>query len=140
MEHVQGDRKASANFRHVCHVWREAHDRLLTVLEPKGAPPDARVWKKFGGVKVMDLQKSLVHNNDVRALTLLTWLTSLNLHGCIELTDEGVRMLAPLTATISPPRCSSKWTGGIVSSARERVLNKATRWVAYTWRSPSTRC
>ena len=96
---------------------------------------------KLTGLISLDLTHCTgVTNEGVRALSPLTAMTNLNLAYCCGVTDEGVRMLAPLTATISPPRCSSKWTGGIVSSARERVLNKATRWVAYTWRSPSTRC
>jgi hypothetical protein len=75
VECVQGDKKASANFRHVCRVWREAHDRLVSVLKPKGAPLNARVWKKFGGVKAVDLHRSFVNDNDLRMLAPLTGLT-----------------------------------------------------------------
>jgi hypothetical protein len=35
VKRLQGDRPTSASFRHVCHAWREAHDRLVTALEPK---------------------------------------------------------------------------------------------------------
>jgi hypothetical protein len=38
MEQLQGDRAVTAIFRRVCHAWREAHDHLLTILEPDGAP------------------------------------------------------------------------------------------------------
>ena len=44
VENLQGDREVSANFRHVCRAWREAHDRSLTVRKLKGSPPDADVW------------------------------------------------------------------------------------------------
>jgi hypothetical protein len=80
VEHVQGDKKASTNFRHVCHPWREAHDRLVSGLKPKGALPDASVWKKFGGVKTVNLTSSLVNYNDLRALAPLTRLTILGRH------------------------------------------------------------
>jgi hypothetical protein len=111
------ERQASANFR---HAWREARDRLVTVLKPKGAPRDASVWKKFGGVKTVLLNGHLVKDDDLRgpaqltALTsldlcdcdnitnkgpdALTAITSLDLAGCFNVTNKGVRALAPLTA------------------------------------------
>jgi len=101
VEHLEGDKKASAKFRLVCHAWREAHDRYVTVLKPNGAPPDARVWKKFVGVKAVDLNRSLVNDNDVRALAPLTGLTSLDLNSCNKVTGKGLRALAPLTGLTS---------------------------------------
>jgi hypothetical protein len=51
VEHMQGKKEASANFRLVCHAWRAGHDRLLTILQPKGAPQDAEVfWRREGTV------------------------------------------------------------------------------------------
>jgi hypothetical protein len=58
MKHLQGDKKVSAILRHVCHAWREARDRLVTVLKLYGARPDVRVWKRFEGVKTLDLSQS----------------------------------------------------------------------------------
>jgi hypothetical protein len=110
VEHVQGDRKVSASFRLVCHAWREAHDRLVTVLKPNGASQDARLWSKFGGVKTLHLAEgrspkpsSYVMNDAslMKALKQLTDLTSLNLSGCFRVTDEGVKALAKLTCLIS---------------------------------------
>jgi hypothetical protein len=94
VEHLQGNRKVSANFRHVCHAWHHGHDRLITVLKPKRAPPDKSVWKKFGGVKVVDLKNSTMSADDIRALAPLTALTNLDLHNCSKVTDEGVMALA----------------------------------------------
>jgi Leucine-rich repeat (LRR) protein len=71
-----------------------------------------------------------VSDDGLRALASLTALVNLNLGGCEQVSDDGLRTLDGLTAL----------TGGIVSSARERALSRATRWVAFTWRSPSTRC
>eukprot|EP00242_Pyramimonas_sp_CCMP2087_P014610 CAMPEP_0198200836 /NCGR_PEP_ID=MMETSP1445-20131203/3757_1 /TAXON_ID=36898 /ORGANISM="Pyramimonas sp., Strain CCMP2087" /LENGTH=279 /DNA_ID=CAMNT_0043870997 /DNA_START=462 /DNA_END=1301 /DNA_ORIENTATION=- len=112
MECIQEDREVSAIFRRVCHAWQETHDRLVTVLKPNGIPglradtllhcrvlpQDARAWGKFGGVRTLHLKASLDVNDDVlRALALLTGLTSLNLSGCVQVTDKGLRAaLAPL--------------------------------------------
>eukprot|EP00242_Pyramimonas_sp_CCMP2087_P002958 CAMPEP_0198231626 /NCGR_PEP_ID=MMETSP1445-20131203/115297_1 /TAXON_ID=36898 /ORGANISM="Pyramimonas sp., Strain CCMP2087" /LENGTH=430 /DNA_ID=CAMNT_0043912251 /DNA_START=321 /DNA_END=1611 /DNA_ORIENTATION=+ len=112
VEHMQDDRKASANFRLVCHAWREAHDRLVSALKPKGAPPDASVWKKLGGVKTVDLHKTLVNDDDLRALTPLSGLTSLNLGFCERVTDEGVRALTPLTGLTSLNLSTTEVTDG----------------------------
>jgi hypothetical protein len=102
VENLQGDREVSANFRHVCRAWREAHDRTLTVLKPKGSPPDAGVWKKFEGVKTMDLNGAMVNEGYLRALAPLTaTLASLDLSGCTNITNEGFDALAPLTAITS---------------------------------------
>eukprot|EP00242_Pyramimonas_sp_CCMP2087_P005258 CAMPEP_0198199288 /NCGR_PEP_ID=MMETSP1445-20131203/2601_1 /TAXON_ID=36898 /ORGANISM="Pyramimonas sp., Strain CCMP2087" /LENGTH=252 /DNA_ID=CAMNT_0043869083 /DNA_START=855 /DNA_END=1613 /DNA_ORIENTATION=- len=102
VEHVQGDREVSANFRYVCHAWREAHDRLVTVLKPSGAPPDASIWKKFGGVKTVVLKGYFVKDDDLRGLTpLAATLTSLDLQHCYDITNKGVKALAPLTAITS---------------------------------------
>jgi len=92
MEHLQGDKKISPVFRHVCHAWREAHDRLVTVLRPYGAPPDVRVSKRFEGAKTLDLSQSLSVNDDnVMAWVPYTALTSLKLGiRCGEVSDEGV--------------------------------------------------
>jgi hypothetical protein len=109
VEHLEGDKKESANFRLVCHAWREAHARLVSVLKPNGAPADANVWKTFGGVKTVDLNEFSVEeitmtDGQLRGLAPLTGLTSLNLGSsglswgsCVGVTDEGVRALAPLT-------------------------------------------
>jgi hypothetical protein len=106
VEHVQGDREASASFRRVCHAWREAHDRLLTVLKPNSAPPDVHVWKKFGGVKTLHLNAYFVNDDAVRTLAPLSFLSSLSLGDYVFeddseivplVTDEGMRALSPLT-------------------------------------------
>jgi hypothetical protein len=104
VEHLQGHREASANFRHVCHAWQEAHDRLVSVLKPKGTPRDARVWAKFGGVKTLKLggmkahmNASLVSEDDLRGLLALTGLTSLDLHSCYGFIYEGLMSLSLLT-------------------------------------------
>ena len=98
VEQIQGDREVSANFRCVCRAWREAHDQMLTVLETKDAPHDADLWKKFGGVKTVDLNNEFpVNDIELRGLALLTGLTSLDLSSSIGVTNEGVRALAPLT-------------------------------------------
>jgi bacterioferritin-associated ferredoxin len=117
VERIQGDREVSAIFRRVCPVWRETHDRLVTVLKPNGIPgpradtllhrrvlpQDAREWGKFGGVRTLHLKASLDVNDDVlRALAPLTGLTSLDLSGCVQVTDEGLRAaLAPLARLTS---------------------------------------
>jgi hypothetical protein len=79
VEHLQGDREVSAVFRRVCHAWREAHDRLVTVLKPKDSPQGTRVWKKFGSVKTLHLNASLVNDDILRALSQLFSLISLSL-------------------------------------------------------------
>jgi len=66
VKHVQGNKSDGVNFRHICHAWREAHDRLVSVVKPEGAPLDARVWKQFGGVKTMNLHGYSVSDNALR--------------------------------------------------------------------------
>lgn len=77
---IQDAREMSANVRLVCHALMEAHDRNLTVLKPSGLPPDADAWKKFTGVKTLDLSKLLVRDDELRAaLAPLSSLTSIRL-------------------------------------------------------------
>jgi hypothetical protein len=108
VEHVQEDRKVSASFRRVCHAWREAHDRLVTVLEPNGASQDARLWSKFGGVKTLHFTPSSMPPSDVvndnalmKVLEQFTDLTSLDLTGRSSATNEQVKTLAEFTALTS---------------------------------------
>jgi hypothetical protein len=98
VEHLQVDRKSSAVFRRVCHAWRAAHDRLVTVLKPNGAPPDASVWKKYGGVKTVHFNANLVKDDDLRALSPLTTLTYLDITSYKDVSDKGLSALTPLTA------------------------------------------
>jgi hypothetical protein len=100
----------SAVFRQVCHGWQEAHDPVVTVLKPNTALQDAHVWRKFGGVKTLDLCKaSSVNDDDVGALAQLISLNSLSLGGhhmnhrggnqlVPTVTDEGMWALSPLTS------------------------------------------
>jgi bacterioferritin-associated ferredoxin len=118
VEHMQGDREVSAVFRQVCRAWREAHDRLITVLKPSSAPRDARVWRKFGGVKTLHfwnepLERTFgeLADDDVKkALASLVSLNTISLGGGItdayervypNVTDKGMRMLSLLTTLTS---------------------------------------
>jgi hypothetical protein len=122
VELLQGDRKVSSIFRRVCHAWRDAHDRLVTVLRPNGVPQDARLWSKFVGMKTLYLKPSSLPSSNLvnddalkKAPELFIDLTSLDLSGgfrrrpadrndlmrqqpSFRLTDEGVRSLARLTS------------------------------------------
>ena len=104
------ENEVSAIFRLVCHVWREAHDRLVTDLEPNASPQDTRTWRKFGGVKRLQFRNTILVVNDdcVRALTLLVSLNSLSLGSgrsgirdykriVRSVTDEGMKALSSLT-------------------------------------------
>jgi hypothetical protein len=90
----------SASCRLVCKAWRNAHDRHITILKPKGAQPDARVWEKFAGVKTLFANGFLVNEDYVKALAPLTALSSLDLAGRIigGLGDHNVGELTPLTS------------------------------------------
>jgi hypothetical protein len=87
VEHLRRDRRVSATFRHVCHAWRKAHDRVVPVLKTKGAPPGANIWKKFGGVKTLEfrpgcsptLETGIMKDDDLRGLLPSTALASLGL-------------------------------------------------------------
>jgi hypothetical protein len=111
VEYMEGDRKASSgNLRHVCHAWREAHDRLVTVLKPKGAPPYAGVWKKFGGVKKEQFTGSLLNDYALRVLAWVTGLTCISPRGfrkacpkhCSSVSDRqgGAGVVSPLNSNL----------------------------------------
>lgn len=109
VKQLQGDRAVSAIFRRLCHAWREARDRLLTILEPDGAPQDVRVWKRFGGVKTLQLDGTftLVDGAGVSALASLVSLNSLSLRGSTtdywemdaDVTDEVMKAISETSPT-----------------------------------------
>jgi hypothetical protein len=87
-------REVSAIFRHVWHAWPEA------VLWPNDAPEDARVWRKFGGVKALHLKasllkgsllrESLVNDDDLRALAPLVSLKESQSGGLLKWGSRGL--------------------------------------------------
>jgi hypothetical protein len=112
VEHMQGDKEVSAIFRLVCHAWQEAHDRLVTDLEPNASPQDARTWRKVGGVRTLHFRNTctlVVSDDGVRALAPLASLNSLSMGGgridgmriVPFVTDKGMRALSrlPLSPT-----------------------------------------
>lgn len=118
MEHIQREKGASAVFRRVCKRWRDAHDicvRHLSVNARRRVNVNAsrsdlarmisRFVLRFQRVNEIDVHGGALHyfdNYDVekwlRALAGLTALTDLNLCGCNEVSDDGLRALASLAA------------------------------------------
>jgi hypothetical protein len=109
VEHLQGDREISAIFRLGCHAWRDAHDRILSVLKPNGAPPDSHLWRKFGGVKTLYFNTILGRDDyalrdlalaPLRSLSGLVLGSSFGIwgvrDGTTNVTDKGMRALSSL--------------------------------------------
>ena len=125
MEQLEWERLASGVFRRVCKGWRDAHDqcvRYLSVNARLSADALMMMWTpRFNSSRMMMnrfiLRFQRVQRIDIRgsgdpphrpfvgdadkwlwALDGLTALTSLDLHGCRQVSDDGLRELAGFTA------------------------------------------
>jgi hypothetical protein len=105
MTHLNWDRAASAAFRSVCTEWQEVHDWLLPRLWVRTLPPctadddDARKssWGRLIGVKNLDLC------------------------GCRNLSDEGLRLLTPLASSLISLNLSLVSNDGFATTWRCRA-------------------
>jgi hypothetical protein len=100
--HVQAYRAASVVFRQVCRAWREAHDRRVSVLTPKRAPPhEARAWRHFAAVKTLLLSAHVANDGVLIALAAsfpLISLTSLSLWKFCDKYDEDKKVVPSVTS------------------------------------------
>jgi hypothetical protein len=127
--HVQADRASSVVFRQVCRAWREGHDRRVSVLTPKCAPPDdAHAWRHFAAVKTLLLSAHVADDEVLIALAAsfpLVSLTSLTLGKFDDkfdhkfervdeevvpsVTDEGMKAISCLTTLTSLELNHCEW-------------------------------
>jgi hypothetical protein len=101
--------EASAVMRRVCKGWQEIHDRLLSTMRVKlkhtvsiprrAIPYEPNEWRKFTGLKALQIHTYFVTPEQLGALASLTGLTTLSLNvSTSNVTAKGLLALAPLTA------------------------------------------
>jgi len=112
MAHLKWDRGVSAVFRQTCKGWRDAHDQSVVRLSVRVPFLPSRfelrtMFPRVNEIKVhmhsgpISVTTSSCDEKWLWTLAGLTSLTSLNLGGCKQASDGGLRALAGLTALIS---------------------------------------
>jgi hypothetical protein len=100
--------EVSAVTRGVCKSWQRMHDGLIPTMRVNNlrrttctVPNEPNGWRKFTGLKALQLHTYAVTSEQVEALASLTSLTILSLEHwseSVELAAKSLSALAPLTA------------------------------------------